>query len=263
MQSFWYHSPVRFYKRLADLEDMTNPQNACCFGGDKAYPLEVREWHRFLIPEYDNNVLTGEYALYVSDCGIRTEIEADLVVKNGRLKMVSFYSEKEISGRLEIVNKSKGIVEFYSNPIRFLDSTDYYGRKFVRIATKHSYNRNHFNFEDEEAWIITNLPAYSLGMSYIDADVSTTRVGGNSSLRIKDTHIDEIETYIFDTNGDPNILNFIQVHCVNDYFFIDGVQKVCVDKIDQDEFAMSGKMNFANVKDDNGLNVLFEYSDLF
>nr|DAQ90047.1 MAG TPA: hypothetical protein [Caudoviricetes sp.] len=32
MQLFWYHSPVRFYKTLEELQDMTNPQNTQYFG---------------------------------------------------------------------------------------------------------------------------------------------------------------------------------------------------------------------------------------
>lgn len=263
MHKFWYHSPVRFYKTIKELEDMTNSQNASWFGGRKEYPLEVRSWHRFLVPIYDNGIEGGEYALYVSNCYQKKEIDATFGVESGELKWVSFYADEEISGTLELINKDTGKTEFYSNPIKFLDSTDYYGRKYIRIATKHSYNRNHFDFEDEEAWFITNLPAYNIGHHYIEADISTARTGGNSSLRIKETHLDEVEIYHIETNGDPNILNFLQVHSTNEFFFIDGVQKVCVEKLDQDEYAMSGKVKFTNLKDENGLNILFDEKVFF
>lgn len=263
MHKFWYHSPVRFYKNEEDLMDMQNPQNTSYFGGAKFYPLEVRAWHRFLLPIYDSEIEKEAYDLYLVNSTQRELISSSFYIKNGYLKNISFRSEQELEGRLEIVRKSDQSTLFYSNCIKFIDSTDYFGRKFIRVATRHSYSKNLFDFDDDENWFITNLPAYCLGMNNVDVDISNTRVGGHSTLRLRDTFIDETTTYQFEADGDSNVLDFVQVHSANDYFFIDGVQKICIEKLEKDEFSMYGTMTFANVKDHNGLNILFDEGRFF
>lgn len=257
MQELWYHSPVRFYTNKEDHMDMTNPQNTSFFGGHRSYPLEVGEWHRFLIPMYYDALEEGVYDIYLINDTTRVKINSYIAIKDGSLKHISFKVDEELEGCLEIAG-SNGKTFFYSNCVRFVNSEDVYGRKFIKIATKHTYNKNSFDFEDEGAWFITTIPAYCLGISRVDAEISNNRVGGNSSLRVKDSYTDEVVKYEIDANGDPNILNFIQANISNDYFFIDGVQKTCLEKLERDDFSMLGTIEFANVKDDRGVNIPFE-----
>nr|WP_199161753.1 hypothetical protein [Elizabethkingia sp. ASV34] len=111
--------------------------------------------------------------------------------------------------------------------------------------------------------MITNLPARCLGDISVDVDVNTTRKGGVSTLRVRDSYIDEIVNYEFIGDGDGNILNFIEVHATNNLFFIDGTQRTIKDKMDREDFAMSGKMKFTNQKDENGLNITINEDDIF
>ena len=80
---------------------------------------------------------------------------------------------------------------------------------------------------------------------------------------MKDSYIDEMVKYQFLTEGDFNALNFINAHAVNDYFFIDGTQRTCIEKMEQDDFAMSGIMKFANVKDENGINISLNEAEIW
>ena len=130
------------------------------------------------------------------------------------------------------------------------------------IATKHTYNRNLFDFESPNNWMITSVPAYCLGMTDVDVEVNNSRTGGNSTLRTRETYIDELVSYQFIARGDANILNFLQVHVTNNQFFIDGTQRTCVDKIERDEFSISGKLKFTNIKDKNGLNIQLDYNEV-
>ena len=95
-------------------------------------------------------------------------------------------------------------------------------------------------------------------MNSVEVDISNNRTAGNSTLRIKDSYTDEIVRYEFLADGDFNVLNFINAHSVNDYFFINGIQRTCIEKMEQDDFAMSGTMKFANIKDENGMNILLD-----
>lgn len=258
MQKFWYHSPVRFYKSLDDLQDMTNPQNTQYFGTpDNPYPLEMGKYHRFLIPMYENEVSTDDLELW---CG-NVQISAKFGVFSGKLERVTFMHDDYLSGNLTI--KSGDDILFHSNCIRFTDSEDGFGRKFIRIATKHYYNRALFNFENNNNWFVTNLPAYCLGQFRVDSEVNNARTGGNSTLSIKETYLDEAVSYQFLTSGDANILSFIQVHTSNTDFYIDGTKRTLIEKITPEEYAMSGIMNFTNQKDDLGVNILLNEDDIF
>ena len=261
MQKFWYHSPVRFYKSLSDLEDMTNPQNTAFFGEKPSFPLEVNDVHRFLIPNYENEVPNDNYFIYCVNDTEEYKIQSVCEIVDGKLKYVTFGSDKNIKGRLEIRNEA-GDTIFYSNCVDFIDSTDSEGRKFIKIATKHLYNRNLFDFESPNNWMITSVPAYCLGMTDVDVEVNNSRTGGNSTLRTRETYIDELVSYQFIARGDANILNFLQVHVTNNQFFIDGTQRTCVDKIERDEFSISGKLKFTNIKDKNGLNIQLDYNEV-
>ncbi|MDV3508948.1 hypothetical protein CMU89_17150 [Elizabethkingia anophelis] len=262
MQKFWYHSPVRFYRSLSDLEDMTNPQNTQYFGTRRPYPLEVNEFHRFQIPDVDNLVETSDLVLWIVNDRNEFVVPAQFGVDNGRLRRITFKSYEWYSGRFEIRDNA-GNKLFFSNCVRFLDSTDADGRKYIRVATKHLYNRNLFNYETDFDWMITNLPARCLGDIDVDVDLNTTRSGGVSNLRNRDSYIDEIVSYEFESDGNGNILNFIQVHAANNLFFIDGTQRTMKDKMDRSDFAMSGILKFTNQKDKNGLNITIDEDHIF
>lgn len=262
MHNYWYHSPVRFYRSLEELEDITNPQNTQFFGEHKPYPLEVREFHRFLIPNYNNEVIDDELFVYLVRENYVRKLVSFCKIVDGKLKYVTFKSRTSDSGVLQIRNK-QGHILFYSNCVSFNDSTDSQGRKHIRIATKHLYNKNLFNFEGDNDWIITSIPAYCLGMTSIETEISTARIGGNSTLKIKDAHVDEVVEYEVIANGDANILNFLQVHATNDSFYVDGTKRTCLEKMDRDEQSIFGKIKFTNIKDKNtGLNITLDYSEL-
>ncbi|MDV3536848.1 hypothetical protein CMU91_15115 [Elizabethkingia anophelis] len=261
MQKFWYHSPVRFYRSLSDLEDMTNPQNTQYFGTRRPYPLELNSYHRFQLPDVDNDVLTTNLSLWLVNDRKEYNIPVKFGIENGKLRRLTFGYHENVSGRLEI-RDNEGRKLFFSNCIQFLDSTDADGRKFVRVATKHLYNRNLFNYQTDYDWMVTNLPARCLGDISVDVDVNTTRNGGVSTLRVRDSYIDEIVNYEFIGDGDGNILNFIEVHATNNLFFIDGTQRTVKDKMDREDFAMSGNMKFTNVKNKQGLNVTIKEEDI-
>lgn len=92
-------------------------------------------------------------------------------------------------------------------------------------------------------------------MTGVDVEVSNNRTGGNSSLRVKDSFSDDVTKYQFEGNGDANVLNFIQFHSINDDFFIDGVKKTSLEKIEKDDFSMLATLSFASVKYENGSNI--------
>lgn len=233
---------------------MKNPQNSQYFGDFRPYPLELHEYHRFIIPNYQNSVTDNNLSIWVVNEKESFKILAVCKVGSGILKYVTFRSDREISGRLEIRDSNNEPI-FYSNCIQFLDSTDENGRKFIKVATKHTYNRNLFDFQGDHSWIVTNLPAYSLGLNSVEAEINNARTGGNSTLKTRETYIDELTEYEFIAGGDSNVLNFIQVHVTNDEFYIDETKRTSIDKIDRDEFSISGKIKLTNVKDKNGFNI--------
>ena len=247
MHRFWYHSPVRFYPSLQDLEDKTNPQNNQYFGSvNNPYPLEIGIYHRFLIPSDRNDVTTNDLKLWIGG----KNIPANFRIENGKLKSVTFFYESEISGRFEIKAESQTL--FYSNCVQFVNSEIEDGRKFIRVATRHLYNRNLYDYNDRHNWMVTNLPAYCLGLFGAEVDVNNSRIGNSGTLKVRETAIDEVVDYEFMAEGDANILSFMQVHATNNQFFIDGTKRTAVEKLQPENFAMSGKMKFTNVKDKNG-----------
>lgn len=236
---------------------MKNPQNTQYFGDFRPYPLELNDFHRFIIPNFQNTVANDNVFFYVVNNEETYLISGIAKVVDGILKYVTFSSSKAIAGRLEI-RDSNNVTLFYSNCIEFLDSTDENGRKFVKVATKHTYNRNLFDFQSPNAWIITNLPAYSLGLNSVEAEINNARTGGISTLKTRETYIDELTEYEFISGGDSNVLNFIQVHVTNNEFYIDDTKRTSIDKIDRDEFSISGKIKLTNVKDKNGFNIFID-----
>ncbi|NAW50786.1 hypothetical protein GNY06_05105 [Elizabethkingia argentiflava] len=260
MHKFWYHSPVRFYNNASELEDMRNPQNTQFFGVNQAYPLDIGEFHRFQIPNTSGyEVNTSNLLLWLNG----SVVPAQFGIDDGRLRRVTFKSyETTDAGRFEIKDLS-GKSLFFSNCVQFVDSRDHEGRRYVRVATKHYYNRHLFSYQTVYDWMVTNLPAYCLGDISVEVDVNTVRTGNSSSLRMKDSYIDEIVTYQFSSLGDGNILNFIEVHATNNLFFIDGTQRIMKDKLDREDFSMFGKLKLLNVKNYAGLNVLLDEEEIF
>lgn len=258
MHRFWYHSPVRFYRTLEELEDKLNPQNSQYFGTvGNPYPLEKGKLHRFLIPNDNNTLSSNDLQLFVD--GVL--LAAHFKIVDAKLHYITFQSDVDVCGRIEI--KSDGITLFYSNYVRFLDSDDGDGRKFIRVATKHLYDRNLFLYKDNHYWMVTNLPAYSLGTFTTDVDVNNSRIGGLSTLQVRETFIDESVDYEFISEGDANILSFIQVHSTNNEFYIDGTKRTSLEKLDTEEFSMKGTMSFTNVKDKFGYNIILDEGDIF
>ena len=253
MQKFWYHSPVRFYKTQEELEDMTNPQNAQYFGSKHPYPLEYTELHRFLIPNVDNEVEDTDLEMWLGEI----QIYCEFGISDGKLFRVTLSWDSLIQGQLQI-RKSTGEVLFYSNCVAFVDS-EQDGRKFIRVATKHYYNRNLFTFGNSDyEWMVTNLPAYEYGQFVIESEYKTQRRGDSNSLVIDDSYIDEVVSYQFLGDGDSNIFSFIMAHVLNTEFYIDGTKRTIKEQPEVDEFSMLGIMKFVNQKDSNGLNILID-----
>lgn len=262
MQRFWYHSPVRFYKSIEELEDMTNPQNTQYFGHvDAPYPLEVNSYHRFLIPNYQNEVETEDLQLWlIGDDEIQINCEFGIV--DGKLVRVTFISFDEIQGHFEIRTESETF--FFSNCVRFIDSTDDKGRKFIRIATSNNFNRNLFTFmEDGYDFIITSMPAYCLGQFDVDEDVSISRGGKQASSMITGAWLEENVKYEFEIQGDNNILSFLTVHSTNNDLYIDGTKRTRKEKPEYEEFSPTVTMKFSNQKDENGMNIFLDESKIF
>lgn len=258
MHYFWYNSPVRFYRNPADLLDYTNPQNNQYFGEHKPYQLEAGELHRFLIPQFDNDLDPDDYTLFIGD----TPILSVCRIIDGKLQYITFRCEEQLTGRLELKNK-RGEVFYTSNCVQFVNSDNGYGQKFIRVATKHKYNKSLFPYELPNAWFVTTLPAYCIGLIGVQAEINNSRIGANSTLKTNESYIDESVEYQFVANGDGNVLNFIQAAAVNNKFFIDGTQRTSLQKMDADEFLIHGKLDFVNIKNPNGTNVLLDYDDIF
>lgn len=266
MQKFWYHSLVRFYRTIEELEDMTNPQNAQYYGHINPYPLEVNFYHRYLIPNYQNEVTNQELSLFlVGDDEV--QIPCEFGVSDGKLFRITFISSEEIQGHFEI-RDSSGLAIFYSNCVRFTDSTLKDGRKYIRIATQCNYNRNLFSFADNQHdWIITTLPAYCMGEFDIDEDVKSARTSNLGSTIVNAAWTEENVSYKIRAEGDNNILSFIAVHSTNQDFYIDGTKRTRKEKPETTDFTSEITMKFSNVKDENGLNIIFDedaaFSDVF
>lgn len=190
------------------------------------------------------------------------EIQSLMTVIDGRLCAVTFKCDDFVQGHFEIRNYSEPV--FYSNCVKFIDSTDSEGRKFIRIATKHNYDKNLFPYsKSHNLYCVTNLPAYDLGRFTAEVDAKNNRVGNSASLISSESYTDEVVHYEFKAYGDANILSFIQVHAVNNEFYINGTQRTAIDKMEADEFAMIGKLKFTNVKNNLGLNKTINEEDIF
>ena len=262
MHRYPYHSPVRFYRSKDDLTDETNSQNCQFFGEKNPYPLEINDYHRYLIPNYENEVDVTDLELWLIG-DVEVKIPCEFGFNNGRLFRVTFISSEFVQGNFEI-RKSTGEKLFYSNCVRFMDSTTGDGRKYVRVATKCYYNRVGFQFDNSEYdWFVTNLPAYDYGLYMIDAEYSTKRTGPLQGVEIKDSWIDEVSTLNFMGKGDCNVINFILFSVLNNEFYINGTRRTIKEKPEVDELMIVGKMKFAYNKDSTGKYIILNENDIF
>lgn len=212
-------------------------------------------------PAHEDEVYVPNLKLFlVGDT--EQEIQNLMTVIDDKLCAVTFKCDDFIQGHFEIRNYSEPV--FYSNCVKFIDSTDSDGRKYIRIATKHNYDKNLFPYsKSHNLYCVTNLPAYDLGRFTAEVDAKNNRVGNSASLISSESYTDETVQYEFKAYGDANILSFIQVHAVNNEFYINGTQRTAIDKMEADEFAIIGKLKFTNVKDNLGLNKTINESDIF
>ncbi|MGG7470764.1 hypothetical protein ACVVIH_20430 [Chryseobacterium arthrosphaerae] len=247
---------------MEELQDMTNPENAQYFGHKEPYPLEVNAYHRFLIPQYNNEVSSINLKLFLVGKE-EVEIYSRLTIDNNKLFVVNLISFEEISGHFEIRDMS-GTTLFYSNCVKFIDSTDADGRKFIRIATRCTYNRNLFSYSDQKHdWLITNLPAYCLGEFEMDEDITLETSGQLASSEITKSWYEEIVKYRISAQGNNNILTFIAVHSVNQDFYIDGVKMTRKEKPEVTDNTTEIIMKFSYQKDENGLNIILNEKEIF
>ncbi|WP_300684951.1 hypothetical protein [Chryseobacterium sp.] len=243
---------------MAELEDMTNPQNTQYYGHKAPYPLESNSYHRFLIPNYKNEVPNEGLQLYLINGNVETIIPCEFGIDQGKLFRVTFICFEETQGYFEIRTES-GTTVFYSNCVRFIDSTDYDGRKFIRVATQCTYNRNLFSYGDSQHdWMITNLPAYCMGEFEVDEDVKIERTGLKGNSMILGAWTEENVKYSIKAEGDNNILSFIAIHSLNQDFYIDGTKRTRKEKPEIGENSSWINMKFSNVKDKDGLNIILD-----
>lgn len=264
MQKFWYHSPVRFYKSIEELEDMTNPQNTQYYGHKNPYPLEYNSYHRFLIPNYQNEVPEDKELQLWLVGDEEEQIPCRFGVYQNKLISVTFICyEIYLFGHFQIRTED-GDVLFYSNCVRFVDSTEDDGRKFIRIATKHTYAKNMFAFADQQHdWMVTNLPGYCLGEFSVDEEVDSGQSGNMESTVINDALLEESVSYLFQIEGDNNIMTFISVHSVNNDFYIDGTKRTRKEKPEVEELSAAVTFKFTNQKNENGFNILLDEDEIF
>ena len=264
MSSFWYHSPIRFYRSLSELTDKRNPQNAQYFGAEYPYKLEIGVIQNILIPIDLDFTLPSEMItnckLFISNGCDRLELKSRFIFNNNRLVSVAFISSNIFCGRLEIED-STGCVIYTSTLVEFMDSDDGDGRKFITIASKNYFNRNLYDYENGGYFVLT-IPMYGLGRNKVDAEVNNNRIGGSASLSLKDTYLDELETFEIDSHGDSNILNWLSVMATNHEFYINNIQKTLVEKVDYGEESMYGSITVSTKKDKDGYNIIKKDEEL-
>lgn len=265
MHNYPYHSPVRFYPSAESLQDDTNSQNLQFFGTrNNPYPLEMNEHHRYLIPNYENQVETTDLELWLI-----SENENQIACGFGfnedetRLMRISFVCDQWLQGRFEI-RKATGETVFWSNCVKFIDSTDEFPRKYVRVATRCYFNRLGYDFDNSDYdWFITTLPAYDYGLYQIDSEYTVSMSGPQGTPEIQDNSIVEVSTLTFIGQGDCNVLNFVLWSVLNNEFYINGTKRTIREKPEIDEFMITGKMKFAYNKTPDGRYITVDEDPIF
>ncbi|MEA1848942.1 hypothetical protein U9K52_08470 [Chryseobacterium sp. MHB01] len=268
MQEFPYLSPVRFYPNEDYLSDMKNPENTIFWGKRAdihflhAYPLEIREIHRFPVPMNWDDVSGAEnLKLFLHSGKNDFPLNSVFSTYNNKISCISFKSFDEQCGRLVVKDNDSDIL--ISNEVKFIDSSDGLGRKYITLSSRHSYNINRFPFEDENCWFHTTIPAYCLGQSSVELELEHNRIGGVSSKRIKEAYSDYATSYEIEAACDSNILNFIENAGRNNLFFIDGIQRTLNEKLERTDKNATGILKVVNVLDKDGNNVLLTDEQVF
>lgn len=265
MQKFWYNSTVKFFRVESEFNDPLNPQNIQFFGSIKPIILEVGAIQRFLFPNDNNTVVNSqEHYLYIVDeFGKRTQLPCDVNVVDGKAKYITFQSDEAISGTLQLFDLNDDLI-YYSNCIQFINTEIFgVGVKYARIVTKHNFNRQLFDFSDEKAYFVTNLPIYEIGNYGMDADISNERIGGNSTLATKETYLDEVTRYEIKIGGNPDYVNFLQSSVTNIEFYINGTKRTSAEQIEVDDNNSLGQISFTNQKDSYGYNITIDEDVIF
>lgn len=268
MQIFPYLSPVRFYPNEDYLSDMQNSENTIFWGKRadihflNAYPLEINMIHKIPIPiNWDTVGSVTELELYIRYGNVDTEILALFSTFNNKISCISFKVTEFLCGRLVIKENGNDIL--ISNEVKFIDSSDGLGRKYISISSRHSYNINRFPYEDENCWFHTTIPAYCLGQTSIELELEHNRIGGVSTKKVKETYSDFATTYEIEADCDNNILNFIENTGRNNLFFIDGIQRTLNEKIERADKNATGILKVVNVLDKNGNNITLDSTNIF
>jgi len=261
MQTFWYNSPVKFLRVKSQFEDVLNPQNIQVFGNVEPYTLELGVLHRFLVPQINNDIQDGLFSLFVVNGKIQTEIPCNVKLIDGKLKYITFKSDISIEGYLLLKRNNEN--EYYSNCVSFQNTEQLGGVKQLRLVTKHNYNRQKFDYSDKNAYFVTNIPSYEQGNYNLDSDLTNDRFGGNSTLKIQDTYLDEVVKYEFLLNGNGDIGNFLSSMFTNTDVFINGTQRTLKEKLDIDDFGIISSGTFTNVKDKFENNITINEDEVF
>lgn len=260
MHKYPYHSPVRFYPSEDSLTDDTNSQNLQYFGSrNNPYPLEMNEYHRYLIPNYENQVDTTDLELWlVNDDEYQIACVFGFNDANDRLMRLTFGCDKWLQGHFEI-RKATGETVFFSNCVKFVETTGQHPRKCMRVATRCYFNRLGYDFDNSEYdWFITTLPAEDYGLFTIDSEFTTEQTGDQGTLEIQDNPILEVSPITFFGYGDCNILNFVQFSVLNNEFYINGVKRTIREKPEIDEYMNTGKLKLAYNKKPDGSYITFD-----
>lgn len=268
MQMFPYLSPVRFYPNESYLTDMKNPENSV-FWGKRAdihflnsYPLEVNMIHRLPIPMNWGNVtsIIG-LRLYLRSGNTDYPLSAIFDLYNEKISCITFKCHELLCGRLVI--KDTGNEILVSNEVKFIDSSDGLGRKYITLSSRHSYSINRFPFDDENCWFHTTIPAYCLGETSVELELEHNRIGGVSSKKVKESYSDFVTAYEIASDCDNNILNFIENAGRNNLFFIDGIQRSLSEKIERADKNATGVLKVVNVLDKDGSNITLDSTNIF
>ncbi|RLJ33855.1 hypothetical protein CLU97_3344 [Chryseobacterium sp. 7] len=268
MQMFPYLSPVRFYPNESYLTDMNNPENTVFWGKRadihflNAYQLEINAIHRFPIPSnWGNAISTIGLKLYLRSGNNDYPLSAIFDLYNEKISCITFKCDEFLCGRLVI--KDTGNEILVSNEVKFVDSSDGLGRKYITLSSRHSYSINRFPFDDENCWFHTTIPAYCLGETSVELELEHNRIGGVSSKKVKESYSDFVTTYEIASDCDNNILNFIENAGRNNLFFIDGIQKSLSEKIERTDKNATGVLKVVNVLDNDGNNITLDSTNIF
>lgn len=261
MHNFWYNSPVKFTAYNEDFKDVLNPQNIQFFGLHYPYELELGVLHRFLLPDSQEfDLFDSNIKLYVYDGSNYTEIPSQGHFEDTKLIYVTFKCDLDIRGQLVV--EVLGNKVLISNCIHFTD-TSINSVKQLRIIARNNYNRQKFDYTNDNAYFVTNIPAYERGLYHVETDITNERNGGNATLKIQETYLDEVVKYEFDIRGNNDILNFIGSATTNTEFYINGTKRTLKENLELDDLGFFAFGSFVNEKDESANNITIDENVVF